>query len=244
MARIPSTSDEAIIEVDPHVVKTTMTDAQRLAHISGEIADNFAILERLGPAVTMFGSARTAPGSAEYELTRATTKALGAAGWSVITGGGPGAMEAGNLGAREAGAKSVGLNIQLPFEQEPNPYIDEQYNREFRYFFTRKLMLVRYAQAFIAFPGGFGTLDEMFELLTLAQTGKIHHFPVVLMATDDFWEDLVAWMRKHCMSAENPKISPADLDLFTLAHTPEEAVAAVGQAMVGRTAPLPNAPVE
>jgi uncharacterized protein (TIGR00730 family) len=183
--------------------------------------------------VSIFGSARTQPRAPEYELARATARLLGQAGYAVITGGGPGIMEAANLGAREAGAASVGLNIELPFEQRANPYADV--GMRFHYFFTRKVMFIRYAVGFVVFPGGFGTLDELFEALTLIQTGKVPHFPVLLVGAH-WWGALVDWLRERLL--ETAKISPADLDLLQFAETPEEVLEAIrlGAERQGRAA--------
>ncbi|HEY2744076.1 MAG TPA: TIGR00730 family Rossman fold protein [Polyangia bacterium] len=196
----------------------TTTDPWRVLRIQGEFVRGFDALADLGPAVTIFGSARTAPGSPEYEAARATACRLGKAGFTVITGGGPGIMEAANRGAREAGAPSVGLNIELPFEQKVNEFVDRSI--DFRYFFVRKTMLVKYAQAFLIFPGGFGTLDELFEALVLIQTGKIAHFPVVLYGRS-YWAGLVEWLRARMLA--DGKIAAADLDLIPVVDSPEEA---------------------
>jgi len=197
----------------------TTTDPWRVLRIQGEFVRGFDALADLGPAVTVFGSARTPPGDADYEAARATARLLGEAGFTIITGGGPGIMEAANRGAREAGAPSIGLNIELPFEQKVNEFVDR--TLEFRYFFVRKTMLVKYAQAFIIFPGGFGTLNELFEALTLIQTGKIEDFPVVLYGAA-YWQGLLAWLR-GTMLAEG-KIAQADVELMPIADSPAEAV--------------------
>ena len=172
--------------------------------------------------MSVFGSARTPPGHPEYELAREVAARLGRAGFAIITGGGPGVMEAANLGAREVGATSVGLNIELPFEQAPNAHQDLALT--FHYFFTRKVMFVRFATAFVVFPGGFGTLDELFEALVLIQTGKVHDFPVVLVG-HAFWDGLVEWMGARLR--DEGRISPGDLDLLVVTDDPDEIVAAV-----------------
>ena len=177
--------------------------------------------------VAMFGSARTPPGHPDYELARETGRALGAAGYSVITGGGPGLMEAANRGARDAGALSVGLNIELPHEQHPNPYLDV--SLRFRHFFVRKIMFVRYAGAFVVLPGGFGTMDELFEALTLIQTGKIDHFPVLLMRSS-YWEGLMSWLRGSMLA--DGFIGAGDPGLIEVVEEPAEVVAAVERARV------------
>lgn len=194
------------------------TDTWRILRVMGEMVEGVDALAELGPAVTIFGSARVKPGQVQYETAVNVARLLGEAGFNIITGGGPGIMEAGNKGAREAGVVSVGLNIQLPFEQHINPYVDIA--TEFRYFFTRKVMLVKYALAFVIFPGGFGTMDETFEALTLIQTGKIKNFPVVLFDST-YWSGLVNWL-EQTMLAEG-KISPADLKLVSVTDSPEEA---------------------
>jgi uncharacterized protein (TIGR00730 family) len=173
--------------------------------------------------VTIFGSARTPPDAPVYALTREVARRLGEAGYAIITGGGGGAMEAANRGARDAGATSVGLNIELPHEQQPNAYQD--ISLRFHHFFTRKLMFVRYANAFVVMPGGFGTLDELFEALVLIQTGKIRHFPVVLVGTE-FWSGLIAWVRERLLA--DGLISPLDPELVHVTDDPDEVLALVG----------------
>lgn len=176
-------------------------------------------------AVSVFGSARTPEGSDEYHVAREVGRRLGNAGFAVITGGGPGAMEAANRGARDAGAQSIGLNIDLPFEQDDNKYLD--LSLDFHYFFVRKVMFVRYASAFVVLPGGFGTFDELFEALCLIQTGKIHSFPVVLVGTD-YWSGLIDWLRRTVET--DGKISPGDIDLFTLTDDLDEVIDIVQRA--------------
>ena len=188
--------------------------------IEAEFRRGFDELAQVGPAVCVFGSTRTAPGDEEYEQAREVGRAIGEAGMAVITGGGPGTMEAANRGAREAGAISVGLNIELPAEQGLNPYVD--IGIEFHYFFVRKLMFVRYSDAFVCFPGGFGTLDETFEALTLIQTGKATDHPVVL-AGGTFWSSLLAWVEKHLL--EPGRISPEDFAQVEIADGPEDVLA-------------------
>jgi uncharacterized protein (TIGR00730 family) len=215
----PATYDEEIIGAERPVVATTQTDAERLARVQHELATGFAALTGVAPAVSVFGSARTPPGDRRYELAQAVGRALGDAGFSVITGGGPGIMEAANRGAREAGAKSIGVNIELPFEQEMNPYVDVPLR--FHYFFTRKVMFVRYAAGFVVLPGGFGTLDELFEALTLMQTGKAVGFAVVLMDSE-YWAGLLDWVRGR-MLAEG-MIAAEDLDLISVHDDPATVV--------------------
>jgi uncharacterized protein (TIGR00730 family) len=171
----------------------------------------------------VFGSARTAPGDEEYEQAREVGRAIGEAGMAVITGGGPGTMEAANRGAREAGALSVGLNIELPAEQGLNPYVD--IGIEFRYFFVRKLMFVRYSDAFVCFPGGFGTLDETFEALTLIQTGKAFDHPVILAGTGEFWPSLMEWMERHLLAPG--RLSAEDLAQAELAEGTDDVMTAL-----------------
>jgi uncharacterized protein (TIGR00730 family) len=194
VGRAPATADEEIIYADSASVLSERSEAERLRRIEHELVLGFNELGSIGPAICVFGSARVPAESAEYERARETGRAIGEAGFAVITGGGPGAMEAANRGAQEAGALSVGLNIQLPHEQRINPYVD--LGIEFHYFFVRKLMFVRYSEAFVVFPGGFGTFDELFEALTLIQTGKAVDHPVILEGSE-FWAGLLDWIRSH-----------------------------------------------
>jgi uncharacterized protein (TIGR00730 family) len=215
--RMPATLDEEIIAAQESGVLSTLTDAARIERIRAELQTGFDALAHVGPAASFFGSARTSPHDPEYALARDTARIVGESGLAVITGGGPGVMEAANRGARDAGALSIGLNIELPFEQGLNAYCD--IGLEFHYFFTRKIMFVRYASAFVVFPGGFGTLDELFESLTLIQTGKIRYFPVVLVGSA-YWTGLVDWMRERL--AGEGKIAPEDLDLLCVTDDPLE----------------------
>lgn len=194
-------------------------DYLRLGRILIEFAHGFIALRRLGPCVTVFGSARFAPDHPYYALARSVGRRLAEAGFTVMTGGGPGIMEAANRGARDAGGCSIGCNIRLPFEQKPNPYLDRWVT--FRYFFIRKVMLVKYSCAFIVLPGGFGTLDEVFETATLVQTAKIESFPIVVMGAE-YWRDLGAFIRGPMI--ENGTISPDDPDIVFTTESPEEAV--------------------
>ncbi len=196
-------------------------DLWRVFRIMSEFVTGFETLSTLGPCVSIFGSARTESNDPAYKMGEAVARELVKRGYGVITGGGPGIMEAGNKGAREAGGVSVGLNILIPHEQYHNPYIDHDKLINFDFFFVRKTMFVKYAQGFIVLPGGFGTLDELFESLTLIQTGKSTRFPVVLMGTQ-YWGGLVDWLRETMLSAGN--ISPDDLDLFHLTDDPVAAV--------------------
>jgi uncharacterized protein (TIGR00730 family) len=193
------------------------SDPWRALRILSEFVDGFDALAGIGPAVTVFGSARTRPDDPMYETAREIGRLLARDGFAVITGGGPGAMEAANRGAQEGGGLSVGCNIELPHEQSINPYVD--LGVEFRYFFARKTMFVKYADAFVILPGGFGTLDELFEALTLIQTGKVRNFPVVLVGAR-YWEGLLVWMRDVQLPAG--AIAPADLDLLKLTDDPAE----------------------
>jgi uncharacterized protein (TIGR00730 family) len=195
------------------------TDTWRALRILSEFVEGFEALAGVGPAVTVFGSARTPPDSEQYELARRIGGALARAGFAVITGGGPGAMEAANRGAHEAGGLSIGCNIELPHEQHLNPYVD--LSVEFHYFFARKTMFVKYSDAFIIMPGGFGTLDELFEALTLIQTGKVRDFPVVLVG-HAYWDGLLAWMRDVQLPAG--AIGEDDIDLLQVTDDVDEAV--------------------
>jgi uncharacterized protein (TIGR00730 family) len=218
--RQPDSLGQEIVSAEQRDVVSTRTDAERLTLIEHELRTGFETLTALGPAVCVFGSARTAEDSAEYAHAREVGRALGEAGLTVITGGGPGTMEAANRGAQDAGAKSVGLDIKLPLEQKMNPYVD--IGLTFDYFFTRKLMFVRYSQAFVIFPGGYGTLDETFELLTLTQTGEAVRHPVALVGRR-YWSGLLDWMRAELLGPG--RISAADLELFKVADDAEEIVA-------------------
>jgi uncharacterized protein (TIGR00730 family) len=192
--RAPATADEEIIYADSRTVFSKRSEAERLRRIERELFFGFNELGKIGPAICVFGSARTPADAPQYELARQLGRAIGEAGFALITGGGPGTMEAANRGAQDAGALSVGLNIELPHEQAINPYVD--LGIQFHYFFTRKLMFVRYSEAFVVFPGGFGTFDELFEALTLIQTGKAIDHPVILQGTE-FWSGLLDWIRSH-----------------------------------------------
>jgi uncharacterized protein (TIGR00730 family) len=217
MPREPRTFDEEIIAAQEAAVRSTLTDEDRLERITDELRTGFDALAGVGAAASFFGSARTPPDDPEYLLARETARIVGESGLSIITGGGPGIMEASNRGAKDAGAVSIGLNIELPFEQGGNPYCD--ISLEFHYFFARKIMFVRYASGFVVFPGGFGTMDELFEALTLIQTGKITEFPVVLVGTE-YWRGLAEWLSERMLS--EGKIAPADMELFTLTDDPFE----------------------
>jgi hypothetical protein len=197
----------------------TISNSWRLFKILAEFVDGFETLGDTYPAVTIFGSARVKPGDEVYETTYEIARRLAIQGYNVITGGGPGVMEAGNKGAKEGGAKSVGLNIELPLEQFPNPYATLKL--DFQYFFVRKVMFLKYAQAYIGMPGGFGTMDEIFEALTLIQTRRIRPFPVILVGTT-YWTGLLEWIREILLARQY--ISPEDLDFVTLLDDPDEVV--------------------
>ncbi len=190
--------------------------------VMSEFVEGFEKLKRIGPGVSIFGSARTSPDNPYYKSAETIARMLVDKGYGVITGGGPGIMEAGNKGANTGGGTSVGLNIDLPFEQHANIYIDPDKLIDFDYFFVRKVMFVKYSQAFIVMPGGFGTLDELFEAMTLIQTEKIERFPIILFGSE-YWTGLVDWI-KNTMLVKEANISPEDMDLFSIVDTEEEAV--------------------
>ena len=196
-------------------------DSWAIFKIMGEFVKGYEKLSVIGPCVSIFGSARTREGDHYYELAVKISKSIAEAGYGIITGGGPGIMEAGNRGSHMAGGTSVGLNIDLPFEQHDNPYIDSDKSLDFDYFFVRKVMFVKYSQGFVVMPGGFGTLDELFEAITLIQTNKIEKFPIILVGSE-FWKGLLDWIKETMLTMGN--ISPHDLDLVTLADTEEEVV--------------------
>ena len=196
-----------------------LKDSWRIFRIMGEFVEGFETLSQINPGVTIFGSARSLPGSPDYEAAEAMGRAVAEAGYSVITGGGPGDMEAANKGALEAGGESVGIAIELPYEAKPNPYLTKLVS--FRYFFVRKVMFVKYSQAFVILPGGFGTLDELFEAVTLIQTKKIKPFPVIL-AGDGYWDGLMAWIKDTLIP--RGKVRPEEMGILRRAHTPQEAL--------------------
>ena len=230
------TSDERLLKSPtPEQAAFLHSDPWRVLRIQSEFVKGFDALANLGPAVTLFGSARTKPDDPMYAAATETARLLGAAGLAVITGGGPGIMEAGNKGGRMAGVRSVGLNIELPFEQHINPYTDIEV--EFRYFMVRKTMLVKYAQAFVIFPGGFGTLDELMEAITLIQTGKIRNFPVILFGKS-YWQGLIDWLRSTVLEWGN--IGESDLDLMLLTDSPEEVRDVIVAALAGKSRQAPH----
>ncbi|MBN1350676.1 TIGR00730 family Rossman fold protein [candidate division KSB1 bacterium] len=200
-----------------HVDALFIEDSWRVFRIISEFVEGFEELSQVGDCVSIFGSARTPAGHPEYELARSIAKQLVQNNFNIITGGGPGIMEAANRGAQEGGGLSIGLNIELPHEQKPNPYIDKLVS--FRYFFVRKVMFIKYAKAFIALPGGFGTLDEICESLTLIQTNKIGKFPVVFVGSE-YWKEFISWLKDKLIPGN--KISPEDMLLFKVVDTAEE----------------------
>jgi uncharacterized protein (TIGR00730 family) len=214
---------EAFKEKDWTEIKTS--NSWQIFKIMAEFVEGFEKLSKIGPCVSIFGSARAKPNDEHYKLAEEIAFRLTKDGYGIITGGGPGIMEAGNKGAHRGGGKSVGLNIVLPFEQEGNRFIDRDKIINFDYFFVRKVMFMKYAQGFVIMPGGFGTLDEFFEALTLIQTNKIARFPLVLV-DKKFWSGLVEWVKAQLL-AQNPYISEMDLNLFVLVDTADEAVEAI-----------------
>lgn len=219
-----SEKDERISEkfTDKDWNEIKSNDSWAIFKIMSEFVEGYEKLSRIGPCVSIFGSARTQPDHKYYKIAEDLAFQLCKKGYGVISGGGPGIMEAANKGAKSAGGKSVGLNIELPFEQHFNPYVDDDKRLNFDYFFVRKVMFVKYAQGFVVLPGGFGTLDEFFEALTLIQTNKIAKFPIVLMSKS-FWGGLIEWI-KTVLLENNNNINKEDLDIFYLADTVEEAV--------------------
>jgi uncharacterized protein (TIGR00730 family) len=232
----PGTTDERLLD-SRGPSDWVHTDPWRVLRIQSEFVEGFGLLAELPRAVSIFGSARTPRDHPEYAAAQALGGALARAGFAVITGGGPGAMEAANRGASEAGGISVGLGIELPFEQKLNDWVDIGLN--FRYFFARKMMFVKYAQAFVILPGGFGTMDELFESLTLVQTGKVTRFPVILLGTG-YWAGLLDWIRGTLVPAG--KVAPRDLDLITVTDDVAAAVKIIQAASVQRDGP-PNGAV-
>lgn len=224
--KLPQDLDEELFLEGPH---SRRFELLRLFRITRELFRGFRSLHFVGPCVTVFGSARFSEESPWYQMGRDVGARLAKANFTVMTGGGPGVMEAANRGAKEAGGRSIGCNIVLPMEQKPNPYVDRFI--EFRYFFVRKVMLVKYSYAFIALPGGFGTLDEIFETATLIQTGKIQNFPLVLMGRD-YWQPLLDFMRDRLIRERT--IDQADLDRILVTDSSKEAVAHISEAVVDR----------
>ncbi|MBA3304651.1 MAG: TIGR00730 family Rossman fold protein [Thermoleophilaceae bacterium] len=215
--RTPATLDEELLEAEVDAVLNLESDSSRVDRVAAELRTGFEALGGVGRGVSIFGSARTGVDHPQYVRARKLAATLGSAGYAVLTGGGPGIMEAANRGAHEAGALSIGLGIDLPFEQGMNPWVDLPL--EFHYFFTRKVMFVRYASAFVVFPGGFGTMDELFEALTLIQTRKIRDFPVVLVGTN-YWSGLVGWIRERMLV--DGWIAARDVDLLRVTDDLDE----------------------
>jgi uncharacterized protein (TIGR00730 family) len=215
--RHPTSSDEELLEAETSAILSELNDDARIERIAEELRTGFRTLSHVGKAVSVFGSARTPPGHPEYEAARELARRLAHEGFAVITGGGPGAMEAANRGATEAGGHSIGLGIELPLEQGVNEWVRTPL--VFHYFFTRKVMFVRYASAFVVFPGGFGTLDELFEALTLRQTQKIRHFPVILVGSE-YWCGLVDWLRDRMLAGG--KIDVRDIERVAVVDDLEE----------------------
>ena len=215
--RTPTFDEELLLWLEDETTDARVADAGRIHEISAEFARGFDALAGVRRAVTVFGSARTPREHPDYELVRAVARCLGGAGYAIITGGGPGLMEAANLGARDVGALSIGCNVELPHEQRLNPYVDVRLC--FRHFFARKVMFVRYASAFVIGPGGFGTLDELFEALTLIQTRTIRDFPVVLLG-DGEWDGLLGWLRERALA--DGRIDAGDLDRLHITDRPDE----------------------
>jgi uncharacterized protein (TIGR00730 family) len=211
---------EKLMQKTWNEVKTN--DSWAIFKIMSEFVDGYEKLSRIGPCVSVFGSARTKPENKYYILAENIAYKLTQHGYGVITGGGPGIMEAGNKGARRGGGVSVGLNIELPFEQNDNQYIDTDKNLDFHYFFVRKVMFVKYAQGFVAMPGGFGTLDELFEAITLIQTKKIGKFPIVLVGSE-FWNGIIDWVKKTLLE-KYQNVSEKDLDLFNIVDSADEVI--------------------
>jgi uncharacterized protein (TIGR00730 family) len=218
----PVTEDEKLLQQSGPRLDFTRTDPWRVLRIMGEFIEGFDTFATIEKAVTIFGSARIGPDDAHYDAAVETARLLAKEGFEIITGAGPGIMEAGNKGAQLGGARSIGCNIELPFEQGANPYVDTLVN--FKYFFVRKTMFIKYSVAFVIFPGGFGTLDELFEALTLIQTGKIYRFPVILFGRY-YWAGLLRWLQARVLS--EGKISEGDLDLMLVTDDPAEAVQAI-----------------
>ena len=213
----PASADEELFSAETHRVAAVGSERERIARIAHELDFGFVALGRVGTAVSIFGSARTPPDTPAYERGRTVARALAERGFAVVTGGGAGSMAAANRGAAEAGGRSIGLNIELPSEQALNPYCD--LGIEFHHFFVRKVMFVRFACAFLVLPGGIGTLDELFEALTLIQTERVHHFPVILYGRD-YWSGMLDWLRDSVLAEGN--VDAGDLALLTIADEPGE----------------------
>ena len=228
---VPVTEDEKLLQQAAPGIDFTRTDPWRVMRIMGEFIEGFDTLASVNKAVTIFGSARVGPDDPHYRDAEEVARLLGEAGFAIITGAGPGIMEAANKGAKEGGGRSIGCNIELPFEQGANPYVDTLIN--FKYFFVRKTMFIKYSSAFIIFPGGFGTLDELFEALTLIQTGKIYQFPVILFGRY-YWAGLMRWLQARVLGEK--KIAEGDMNLMLITDDPAEAAKACVTAYEAQTA--------
>jgi uncharacterized protein (TIGR00730 family) len=229
----PMTEDEKLLQQPSSTgADFTRTDPWRVLRIMGEVIEGFDTLSSVDKGVSIFGSARTSPEDPMYKAAEEVSRLLAEAGFAIITGAGPGIMEAANKGAHLGGGRSIGCNIELPFEQGANPYVDTLVN--FRYFFVRKTMFIKYSSAFIIFPGGFGTLDDLFEAITLIQTGKIYQFPVILFGRH-YWAGLLRWLQSRALAER--KISPGDIDLMILTDDPAEAAHAVITALEPKVPP-------
>jgi uncharacterized protein (TIGR00730 family) len=232
---MPVTEDAKLLQQPGRRDNFTQTDPWRVMRIMSEFIEGFDVLADIQKGVTIFGSARTGPDDPMYQASEETARLLAQEGFAILTGAGPGIMEAANKGARAGGSRSIGCNIELPFEQGANPFVDTLIN--FRYFMVRKTMFIKYSNAFIIFPGGFGTLDETFEALTLIQTGKIYHFPVILFGRH-YWAGLVRWLHSRVLGER--KISAGDLDLMLLTDDPREAADAVIEAYASQLVSAPR----
>jgi uncharacterized protein (TIGR00730 family) len=228
---VPVTEDEKLLQQAAPALDFTRTDPWRVMRIMGEFIEGFDTLASISKAVTIFGSARIGPDDPQYTAAEEVARLLAEAGFGIITGAGPGIMEAANKGAKEGGGRSIGCNIELPFEQGANPYVDTLIN--FKYFFVRKTMFIKYSSAFIIFPGGFGTLDELFEALTLIQTGKIYQFPVILFGRY-YWAGLMRWLQARVLG--EGKIAEGDMNLMLITDDPAEAAKACITAFEAQTA--------
>ena len=226
---------DRVAELLRPIPDSTLKDPWRVFRIMGEFVDGFDTLARIGHAVSIFGSARTPRDAPDYKAATKTCKLLAEAGFAIITGAGPGIMEAGNKGAKQGGGLSIGLNIELPFEQSANRYVD--LNLSFRYFFVRKTMFVRYSEGFVIFPGGYGTMDELFEALTLIQTGKVHDFPLVIY-NNRYYASLIEWLNGSML--DGGKISKDDLSIISTADTPEQIAEIIVEAHESRPLHAPH----
>jgi uncharacterized protein (TIGR00730 family) len=235
------TEDERFLQIDASskAREFTHTDPWRVLRIMGEFVEGFDALAGIDPTVSIFGSARVDEDEPIYAAAQATAEYLAQAGFAVMTGGGPGIMEAANRGARQGGGRSIGCTIELPFEAGANPYVDLEIR--FRYFFVRKTMFVKYSRAFVIFPGGFGTLDELFESLTLIQTGKVYNFPIILFGSA-YWEGMLHWLRETMLFEK--RISPSDLELLTVCDDPSEVCARIQAAGMGTSPQSANSDVQ